>query len=175
MDWPSITAKLPAGRTPEEKAARTDLFAQFDPNSNGYLSLAEVDKGIRDVLELEELFDCKPAIMRAFQAAKGVHNSKSTLGPDFIERIEFRLLLVYLRQYFELYQMFDEVDSSDDRRVSLDEFLAAQDKIKSWGLDIADPEAEFQIIDANGGGMVLFIEFADWAIKKNLDLEDDDD
>jgi hypothetical protein len=26
------------------------MFKLFDPNSNGYLSLAEVDKGIRDVL-----------------------------------------------------------------------------------------------------------------------------
>ena len=35
-------------------------------------------------------------------------------------------------------------------------------KIKEW-------------IDANGGGMLLFDEFADWALKKHLDLEDDDD
>jgi hypothetical protein len=46
------------------------MFIAFDPNANGYLSLAEVDKGVRDVLECEELFDAKPAIMRAFQAAK---------------------------------------------------------------------------------------------------------
>ena len=42
------------------------MFKDFDPNSNGYLSLAEIDKGIRDVLNLDELFDCKPAIMRAY-------------------------------------------------------------------------------------------------------------
>ena len=36
-------------------------------------------------------------------------------------------------------------------------------------------EAEFKLIDTNGGGIVLFDEFADWAIKKELDLEDDDD
>ena len=30
-------------------------------------------------------------------------------------------------------------------------------------------------IDGNKGGFVLFDEFATWAIKKNLDLEDDDD
>ena len=28
--------------------------------------------------------------------------------------------------------------------------------------------------DKDGGGMVLFVEFCDWAIKKNLDIEDDD-
>ncbi len=42
------------------------MFSQFDPNGNGLLSLAEVDKGIRDVLKLDSVFDCKPVIMRAF-------------------------------------------------------------------------------------------------------------
>ncbi len=41
-------------------------FNIFIQNGNGYLSLAEVDKGLRDVLNCEELFDAKPAIMRAF-------------------------------------------------------------------------------------------------------------
>ena len=44
IDWESINAKLPFQRTDEEKAKRRDLFKQFDPNSNGYLSLAEVRK-----------------------------------------------------------------------------------------------------------------------------------
>lgn len=38
----------------------------FDGNSNGILSLAEVDKGVRDILMLPELFDLKPVIIRAF-------------------------------------------------------------------------------------------------------------
>jgi hypothetical protein len=38
------------------------MFKMFDPNNNGYLSLAEVDKGIRDVLCIDEMFDAKPAI-----------------------------------------------------------------------------------------------------------------
>ncbi|KAK3244780.1 hypothetical protein CYMTET_45624 [Cymbomonas tetramitiformis] len=176
IDWQLITSKLPAGKTAEEKAARSELFKQFDVHSNGILSLAEVDKGIRDVLQCDVLFNCKPAIMRAFQAAKGAHKStKLEAGPDSVERIEFRLLLSYLRQYFELYQMFAQVDSSGDRRISLSEFVNARDKIKRWGLEISDPEAQFQMIDKNGGGLVLFDEFAEWAIKENLDLEDNDD
>ncbi len=34
---------------------------------------------------------------------------------------------------------------------------------------------EFNEIDKNGGGYILFNEFCDWAIKKSLDLDDDDD
>tara|TARA_B110000285_G_C14641266_1_gene387714 strand:- start:276 stop:422 length:147 start_codon:yes stop_codon:yes gene_type:complete len=48
----------------------------MDVNGNGYLSLAEVDKGMRDVLVSDQLFDAKPAIMRAFQYAKDFSPSK---------------------------------------------------------------------------------------------------
>jgi len=36
-------------------------------------------------------------------------------------------------------------------------------------------EAEFARIDKNGGGQILFSEFVDWALEKNLDIEDDID
>ena len=42
IDWGEINGKLPYERTDEAKEKRRELFKQFDPNSNGYLSLAEV-------------------------------------------------------------------------------------------------------------------------------------
>ena len=42
IDWVALNAKLPYERTDEAKEKRKDLFKQFDPNGNGYLSLAEV-------------------------------------------------------------------------------------------------------------------------------------
>jgi len=38
----------------------------MDMNGNGYISLAEIDKGLRDILRVDHIFDCKPAIMRAY-------------------------------------------------------------------------------------------------------------
>jgi Ca2+-binding EF-hand superfamily protein len=178
INWAEIREKMPMELTDDAKKRRMQIFKQFDPNNNGYLSLAEVDKGCKDALGLYDIFDAKPVIMRAFQAAKGANNAKSKAashGPDYIEKSEFRLLMVYLRQYFEVWQMFDEVDSSDDRRVSYEEFLAALPKIAEWGVKVENPEAEFKRIDKNGGGVVLFDEFADWALKKHLDLQDDDE
>ena len=178
IDWNAIHARLPTSRTAEDKKKRMTMFMQFDPNSNGYLSLAEVDKGCRDILGLHEIFDAKPVIMRAFQAAKSANdknNKKGGHGPDYIEKCEFRLLLVYLRQYLELWQMFSEIDDSGDRRVEFAEFKKALPKLESWGVKISDPEAAFREIDTNGGGIILFDEFAHWALEKGLDLEDDDD
>ena len=48
--------------------------------------------------------------------------------------------------------------------------------IEKWtGEEIEDIEAEFDAIDTNGGGMILFQEFTVWAFSKNFDLEDDID
>jgi hypothetical protein len=111
-----VFATLPTGTSAEEKAARDRLFQQFDPNGNGFLSLAEIDKGIRDVLGLEvvcahgrcgasgtrahsacglrqDLFHCKPAIMRAYQAAKGVYKVRRVAPAPFVSHCGLRLFL----------------------------------------------------------------------------------
>ena len=44
-----------------------------------------------------------------------------------------------------------------------------------WVGPIEDLDAEFDAIDTNSGGQILFTEFVDWALAKNLDIEDDDD
>ncbi len=41
--------KLPTAKTPIAAEQRRALFRSLDPNGNGHLSLAEVDKGLKDV------------------------------------------------------------------------------------------------------------------------------
>lgn len=66
INWTEIRQKLPFQRTPEQFKQRMELWNGIDINGNGHASLAEIDKGLRDILQCEEVFDCKPAIMRAF-------------------------------------------------------------------------------------------------------------
>ncbi len=98
---------------------------------------------MRDVLQCEELFDCKPAVNRAFHFAKGKSQGGGQHGPDYLEFIEFRLFLQTLRQYFEYYQAFDTIDTGDDRRVSKEEFTndAIKPVIEKWVGDIGDWDA----------------------------------
>ena len=174
--WALLQEKLPYAKTDTDKEKRNEQWSKIDVNGNGYLSLAEVDKGMRDVLDLPLLFDIKPVLMRAFQAAKNVApSSSSSRGDDYIQRSEYRLLLQYLRQYYELWLAFAQIDSDSDRRISYQEFETTKDTLAQWGIDMSDPEAQWKECDKNGGGMVLFAEFCDWAIHKNLDLEGDDD
>jgi len=177
IDWTSINEKLPYQRTEEQKTKRRELFNQFDPNGNGYLSLAEVDKGMRDVLQSDELFDCKQAVNRAFHFAKNKSQGDSKHGDDLLEFREFRLFLQTLRQFFEYYQAFARIDTGDDNRVSKEEFCSdkIKESIETWVGKIEDMEAEFDTIDTNAGGQILFTEFVDWALEKNLDIEDDAD
>ena len=46
--------------------------------------------------------------------------------------------------------------------------------ITKWVGAIGNLTEEFNRIDKNGGGEILFDEFCEWAIAKKLDLEDDE-
>jgi hypothetical protein len=48
------------------------LCQSFDTNGNGFLSLAEVDRGILQVLNCRDIYNIKPVLLRAFQAAKNL-------------------------------------------------------------------------------------------------------
>jgi hypothetical protein len=118
---------------------------------------------------LDELYNCKPALMRAYHVAKNLKKGKrGSRDDDYVSRIEFRMLLVYLKLYFELFQIFANIDTGsvhgpvlpccyyarvklyvgintheqcglrDDRRVDIDEFREAAPSLKEWGCPIDD-------------------------------------
>ncbi len=174
-DWDSLISKMPIKKTLEDRKKRKELWNKIDINGNNFVSLAEFDKGVRDVLNLPDIFKLKKVILRAFKAAKNKVKSSSKYGDEFVGWLEFRIILVYLRQYFEYYVMFCRIDSSNDFKISINEFKKAIPTLEKWGIKINDPESEFNKIDTNNGGVIMFDEFCTYAIKKNLDLEDDDD
>ena len=70
------------------------------------------------------------------------------------------------------------MDSDTDKRISKEEFCSESTKasVAKWVKDVPeDFAAEFDKIDTNNGGQILFKEFIEWAIAKDLDLEDDVD
>eukprot|EP00977_Amphora_coffeiformis_P005531 scaffold1170_cov174-Amphora_coffeaeformis.AAC.15 len=176
MSWEEIVAKLPLEKTEKQKQERAKIFEGFDPNGNGYVSLAECDRGCRDILGLGDVLP-KPVIMRAYQASKdtaqkdGKNMTKN--GGDYIERNEFRLFLVYLSRYLQLWQMFSNMDDDSDRRVTFEEFEKGVAKLAEWGVTTEDPKAKFDEIDTNSGGVILFDEFSKWAMEALLQAEKD--
>ena len=108
-------------------------------------------------------FDHKPALMRACHAADVSHDG-------FIERSEFKKLLKYLVYFNNLWHKFEEIDNDHDRRLDADEFAHG---CRVLGIEVTPKEAraEFERCDADGGGMVLFVEFCKWAADRHVDSD----
>ena len=59
VDWETINEQLPYDHSDESHAKRREIWNGMNVNGNKYLSLAEVDKGIRDVIFFpNKCFDC---------------------------------------------------------------------------------------------------------------------
>eukprot|EP00427_Karlodinium_veneficum_P054010 CAMPEP_0169409972 /NCGR_PEP_ID=MMETSP1017-20121227/59532_1 /TAXON_ID=342587 /ORGANISM="Karlodinium micrum, Strain CCMP2283" /LENGTH=533 /DNA_ID=CAMNT_0009517205 /DNA_START=40 /DNA_END=1640 /DNA_ORIENTATION=- len=150
--------------------ALKQLWRRLDINGNNVVSLAEVDKLVVEMTAggaWPTWLNNKPALMRAFQHAKCGSDGKRD---DFVEKCEFHDLLLNIFWFNKIYQVFEEVDSDDDRRIDVNEFRNGLDKM-GLKLSSADAQKEFQTIDSNHGGEVLFVEFCAW-IRKRVNPDD---
>eukprot|EP00927_Polykrikos_kofoidii_P077799 TRINITY_DN74702_c0_g1_i1.p1 TRINITY_DN74702_c0_g1~~TRINITY_DN74702_c0_g1_i1.p1 ORF type:complete len:524 (-),score=86.70 TRINITY_DN74702_c0_g1_i1:20-1591(-) len=169
-------AALPTGDCPESNKQRKKLFRMADYNGNGIVSLAEADRLIAEVLRIEGVRSMKPVINRAFHAARDIVPPVGEISPHYIDFHEFRYFLIYIKLYVELFTVFATAaqkkdEKYSDRRLSFEEFATAAPVLIDWGLDKEttkklrkDPAAVYREMDNDGGGIVLFDEFAHWAL-----------
>jgi hypothetical protein len=161
---------------PASKRKRDELWNGFDINGNGLLSLAEVDKGLRDVLQLgDNLFRAKKAIIRAFTKAKGAVPKKRTYSADYVDRCEFRLLLKYLWEYFLLYNAFMALEEDGDLRLSKEEFVANKHLIEGIIGPVTDVDNDWKKMKPGPNGHVLFENFCNWALDRDQGGEIDEE
>lgn len=151
----------------------SEYWPYFDVNGNGYLSLAEVDKGVRDVIQLPELFELKPVLIRAFTAARTKLKASTQYGDDYVSKAEFKYLIQYLRDYSNYWYVFNQIDTSKDRRVSMAEFEQATPLLQQRGLKIPNAQAIFCEIDTNNGGYILFNEFCYYVIENEMEFSEE--
>jgi len=180
--------KLPIGQDKDSIAERRTLFKQADMNGNGITSLAECDRLVVTILNVEGVKKMKPVINRAFHAARDIVPSVGQISPHYVDFHEFRYFLIYLKHYLELFIVFCTIEHDkdkgkySDRRMSFPEFQKCIPHIIEWGVEEevakllkSDPAAVFRDIDDNGGGIVLFDEFAHWALWNHMFALDGDD
>ena len=105
LDLPGLTRRLPCSKyDPSASEARKRMFETFDTSGDGSLSLLDVQNGLRVVLKecgSKALDALAPAVSRAFHAAKDAASSGKG-GKVVCKGEEFRLLLVFLKRYFEV-------------------------------------------------------------------------
>ncbi|AAZ13310.1 flagellar calcium-binding protein TB-44A [Trypanosoma brucei brucei TREU927] len=175
--WERIRCAIPRDKDAESKSRRIELFKRFDTNGTGKLSFREVLDGCYSILKLDEFTTHLPGIVqRAFDKAKDLGNKVKGVGEeDLVEFLEFRLMLCYIYDIFELTVMFDTMDKDGSLLIELQEFKEALPKLKEWGVDITDATTVFNEIDTNGSGVVTFDEFSCWAVTKKLQVCGDPD
>lgn len=144
----------------KDKKSLQSLWRRIDYNGNGMVSLAEIDNLVVD--RFPDL-DNKPALMRAYKAT-------TRGGDDYVQKHEFRALLRNLLYFSKVWALFEVADSDDDRRMDFGEFQVAYPKL---GIQLTQGSAkeEFEFMDRNGGGFVLFNEFCRWVAEKRCPLE----
>jgi Ca2+-binding EF-hand superfamily protein len=134
------------------------LWLILDANGNGIVSLAELDRVI--VFKYPQLNN-KKALMRAFKQTVVYEGN----GDEYIQSDELPQLLSNLFYFNKLYAAFIDIDQDFDKRLDIQEFLKGAKKL---GLKMKKKELkkEFEEMDANSGGIVLFDEFCAWYTKK---------
>jgi len=146
----------------KEPGAAKKLFHEMDNTGTGKLSLAKIEK---DIKENYPEFDHQPILIRAMKLA-----DMTGKGDDdgLLEHKEFAKFVEFLGSYYEMYLLFASADKGSDHKIGLKEFEAVVPKL---GLDISDPAAEFAKADRDGGGEILFDEFCFWLANKKGDHE----
>ncbi|CAG8694859.1 1567_t:CDS:2, partial [Cetraspora pellucida] len=136
---------------PERLSAEqvNEAFKKFDNNDNGILSLAEIDKAV--IYLYPQFSDKKPVLMRAYKSADASKDG-------FIERDEFPRLIELLYNYNELYDLFQQLDQDKDKRINFEEFKKGYKLMGIHRLSNDEIKAEFDKIDTNHGGYILFEE-----------------
>jgi Ca2+-binding EF-hand superfamily protein len=143
-----------------------ELWSRVDFNGNGYVSLAEIDKLVvemqSDPASPFQGFNNKPALMRAYKAScLGGNNA------DWVERKEFPFLIRNLFFFDKLWDVFDDIDTDDDRRITQAEFTAAC--TRSALINNPSPAEVARIfdeMDTNDGNQILFDEFCAYTANK---------
>jgi len=148
-----------------EKSDLKKLWRRLDYNGNNVVSLAEIDKMVVELVAggtWPAWLNNKPALMRAYKKTI----LKDGDGDDWVEKHEFHALLLNIFWFNKLWQIFQSIAGVDgDRRMDLGEFTNGLGQL---GLNLNPQEAreEFQKIDTNHGGQVLFVEFCAYVRKR---------
>jgi hypothetical protein len=157
-DLASLAAKLPTGRDAESKKARRSIFRRIDVSGHGVLSLSDARTALARAVGIDHFAEAQPALERAFLAARDASKCRSEgLEPD-----GFYLMLVYMRQYFELFAAFHGRDAAFNGQLSVSDYKQGLDLLAKYGthLPYAEVEAAFEAIDVAGSGSIAFGEHA---------------
>lgn len=174
-DWKALMDKMPVEKTEAAAKRRQDIWNKMNEYNNGSVSMKKMSKDMEKYLGLPKKVTDKGCLEKAYNNAKDKVKTKQGGDDSFIQFAEFRIFLVYLKQYLQYWVMFENLGGGKTMTLSLNQLKDATKILESYGVKISDPDAEFKKIDKDGSGKVSFDEFADYAIAKELEIEPETD
>jgi hypothetical protein len=160
---------FPAHRS--KRSERRSIWKAMDSHRNGYVSLADFDKWFNEhTLRVERSPGKKSAVylyakhglIRAFELANGIAPKRTGVCDSYVTWSELRLLLLATQLVLVITRIFDIADTSGDKRVGAEEWVAGLDAIneelEDLGCSHRVTAKEFNVIDNDGCGHVLLDE-----------------
>lgn len=175
-DWKALMNKLPVERTESAAKRRKKIWDQMNAYGNGSVSLRKMKKDMEKYLGLPEKVTKKGCVEMAYNNARGKVKTKNPGDDNFIQFAEFRIFLCYLKQYIEYWVMFENLGAKgENMTLTLPQLKESQHILESYGVKVDSIESEFKMMDKNKSGNANFDDFVDYAIKKELETESNDD
>merc|ERR1719444_172736 len=83
-----------------------------------------------------------------------------------IDRNEFHAFLVAFRHYLEVAYVFEELDSSQDRRLSYREAKRGMDLFEKWTIESSEVRRQFPADEFEDA--LEFPKFAEWIVRRRV-------
>ena len=172
FDWKGLIENIPSEKDKLEK--RYILFKKINKSERNYISTKKLKNNFIQYFNLPDEVIKKDPISLASQAAIYKYN-RYPENDTVLQWSEFRIFLLYLKQYFTYWKIFLDKKNSVEVDINLNEFKEFIPEINKFGLDIKDDEIEniFKQIDINEEGSISFDDFCFILIQKSIDLDDE--
>lgn len=174
--WDHMSYKLPTERDRQSYNDRIALLRFLDRDNTGRIPIDQMKAGLSRIVNMpgmdepEHILDEVCILAQSAVAdlmLQGVPNNS-----DDILAKEFRVFLMFLQGYLDLWEIFYDIDKEHDEMITLVEFSTAAVKLEEWGLkDHAlskNPENVFNQIDEDVSGFISFGEFADYCVRRGI-------
>lgn len=162
VEYQRQTSAVPPEMIMPTKRERAVAFRRHDDGSKGSLTLAEVDRAVKDIWPEHDFGHKQQIILSAYYAADEV-------GDGWISRKRFKALLEHLIFFQAEWQHFEAIDVDEHNQITIDGFKTAAQGLH-MGLSEDDEIYIFDQLDEEGYGFVDFDTFCSWAARRDLEV-----
>ena len=175
--WEEMLSKIPTELTEDGKEKRFDLWIELNNNEKyNYISYKRLHYNLTTKLDIPNIIRKKNPIELAYKVACDRYhnrNSANMINYSIFGWREFRIFLVYLKEYFEYWCHFKYLENNGEHTITLEDFKKALSLMKKFNCDINENkiEKEFNNID-KGKGSISFDEFCKEIIQKSINNDE---